>query len=678
MRPNKQVSPVIRISQGERDASARATHLEAATRKFLVTTNERKYMSTKTNFKRIALVAVAALGLGVLSSVPSQASVSTPVISGVANGSMGVTGDVQSDSLTAATFTVSAFMDAASDSISIQVVPSNTNAETTIALNGLLYLSDTGFVGTKVDTAYGKGDAAANTVLRNQHLVASIMSRNETVGVVAGATSSSYVVSRDTSVAAAGNVKASFALQLDSSPSLSLVVPGTYTYTVNIRTYEAGVLSTARSLQQELSIVVSRTAAATASLVATASPATSWITLGDTAANLSGTRSTSNDSAITVVATASTTDHGFVRVNLRNSSSGNAQESVTATISGAGRIGDGTTMGRSVVLPYSAAERAAGFKDLTVEADGTAGVATITVSTPSATFSTKTVTFYAVAPKTLVITTATPLLRVGTNDDSVRVTATDANGIVFAGTLYSYATTTAAEAIAGTARTSLTTCSFDSGDNRHECSITGTSAGTASITISNYASAALATAAANGAEVSGTATVVVSAATVSTVKIEFDKATYAPGERARIYVTPLDSAGKPFQTTAVTNLLATGGITTASALTFAGSTTTADSLTAVTVTTKANSSSTSGARAGSMEYTVFMPVAGGTVTITATGGAGLPVAGRVALTATATVTDSGAAALAAVTALQTTVASLKTLITTLTNLVLKIQKKVKA
>jgi hypothetical protein len=49
-----------------------------------------------------------------------------------------------------------------------------------------------------------------------------------------------------------------------------------------------------------------------------------------------------------------------------------------------------------------------------------------------------------------------------------------------------------------------------------------------------------------------------------------------------------------------------------------------------------------------------------------------------AISATAVVNDSGAAALAAVTALATTVASLKTLITTLTNLVLKIQKKVKA
>jgi trimeric autotransporter adhesin len=232
--------------------------------------------------------------------------------------------------------------------------------------------------------------------------------------------------------------------------------------------------------------------------------------------------------------------------------------------------------------------------------------------------------------------------------------------------------------IAGTTRATGTTCAYDSDDKRHECSITGTSVGTAKLTISNYATAALATAAANGAEVTGTATVVVSSAVPATVKIEFDKATYAPSERARIYVTPLDSSGKAMQVATYTNLFASGGISTASGLVFAGSTTTADSLTAVTITTKANSSAATGARAGSMEYTVFMPAAGGTVTLSATGGSGLPLAGRVAVTASATVTDSGAAALAAVNALATTVASLKTLITTLTNLVLKIQKKVKA
>jgi hypothetical protein len=77
-------------------------------------------------------------------------------------------------------------------------------------------------------------------------------------------------------------------------------------------------------------------------------------------------------------------------------------------------------------------------------------------------------------------------------------------------------------------------------------------------------------------------------------------------------------------------------------------------------------------------YKVFMPASGGSVKISATGGSALPAAGQVAVSATATVTDSGAAALAAVNALATTVASLRTLITTLTNLVLKIQKKVKA
>ena len=120
MASNKQVSPVIRISRGERDASARATHLEAANRKFLLTTNERKQMSSKTNFKRIALVAVAALGLGVLSSVPSQAVLSSGAVT-VTNGT-DTKRTAYTDSLTVgtqATVNVRAFADAAYDSITV-------------------------------------------------------------------------------------------------------------------------------------------------------------------------------------------------------------------------------------------------------------------------------------------------------------------------------------------------------------------------------------------------------------------------------------------------------------------------------------------------------------------------------------------------------------------------------
>jgi hypothetical protein len=118
-------------------------------------------------------------------------------------------------------------------------------------------------------------------------------------------------------------------------------------------------------------------------------------------------------------------------------------------------------------------------------------------------------------------------------------------------------------------------------------------------------------------------------------------------------------------------LFATGGIT-SSVVTGNGS----DTTTAVLIATA--TSAADAIYTPIATYTIYMPSVGGTVKMTATGGASLPLSGQVEVSATATITDSGAAALAAVTALATTVASLRTLIVTLTNLVLKIQKKVKA
>ena len=169
-------------------------------------------------------------------------------------------------------------------------------------------------------------------------------------------------------------------------------------------------------------------------------------------------------------------------------------------------------------------------------------------------------------------------------------------------------------------------------------------------------------------------TVTVSNALPATVKLAFNKASYAAGEKAYITVTVLDSAGKTMQGTTYSNLFATGGISSSYAF-GAGS----DTLTAVELIIDKANSATTPTTAGAKTYTVYMPTGStGSVKITATGGTSLPVAGQVEVSATATVTDNAAAALAAVTALATTVASLKTLITTLTNLVLKIQKKVKA
>jgi len=87
----KKVSGAIRILQQKRDASARATHLmvkndplityesgilgQAAIKKFFIATFlERKQMSTKTSFKRIALVAASALAIGGFSAVSASAA----------------------------------------------------------------------------------------------------------------------------------------------------------------------------------------------------------------------------------------------------------------------------------------------------------------------------------------------------------------------------------------------------------------------------------------------------------------------------------------------------------------------------------------------------------------------------------------------------------------------------
>jgi len=201
---------------------------------------------------------------------------------------------------------------------------------------------------------------------------------------------------------------------------------------------------------------------------------------------------------------------------------------------------------------------------------------------------------------------------------------------------------------------------YSSSTAPYPVTVTGVAAGEATITFGNASTLAAST------FKSTPVTVRVGTNTVSNVAVKFDKATYAPGEMATISVTALDSTGK-----AITGggnkdgMFADGGIT--SSLQLGNG---SDTLTPTTLTVSALT--------GAKAYTVYMPFNGGTVKLTWTGGTGLAVANQIAGTTSATVSDSGAAALAAVTALATTVASLRTLIVTLTNLVLKIQKKVKA
>jgi len=648
MTPNKQVSPVIRISQGERDASARATHLEAATRKFLVATNERKQMSTKTNFKRIALVAVAALGMGVLSSVPSQAAFTgaagDQITVTTVNGTAGLTG-AKSDSTTAGSISIRALALLQTDSLTVTAVGKSKPAGSDATYPALtLMLADTATSTSK--TVITKAAWGGNTFTAASAVVSApyLATDTATAFQILPASTNAYV-------------GAKFLAYMESTTSTRIA--GTYTYTVLVTPSEGSTGSTAGTVEvADISFVVAEAASASETVDSSKSTAFLGAAINPTA-----------DAAVSAVATASSTAAAYLAVRTYNASSFAAGESTTVSISGAGQLfHTASSVGGTSITVKSAGGTDGNFE---IRPDGRAGVATIAVSTPSTTFSSKSVSFYAKAANTITATVGTPLLAIGANTGAVRGVAVDANGLAWTGQAYIVASS-ATDALVAGSTTPVACAAYDTTNARHNCPVTALTTGTAKFKIIDAATVALATATSN--EV----TVTVSAATAATVKLEFDKATYAPNERARIYVTPLDSTGKAMQSATYANLLASGGITVVGSVSYTGTTTTADSLTVTSFTTAAQTSSTSGAKAGSMQFTVYMPAAGGTVTLSATGGTSLPLAGQVAVTATATVTDSGAAALAAVNALATTVASLRTLITTLTNLVLKIQKKVKA
>jgi hypothetical protein len=667
MTPKKQVSPVIRISQGERDASARATHLEAVTRKFLVTTNERKYMSTKTNFKRIALVAVAALGLGVLSSVPSQATatgLSVTITDGSAPASTVTMLGSSVDSRTSAKINIKAVVDA-NDSITVQLL--ETAKPTGGTSNIVMYYHDSNTstqTGVVVDTLSATNSTNA---LRGTAASSALTQAVATPAAIAGTVPASNGADM-VRISTTGNAKRidlNIGAQLDSATSVRPA--GTYTFLVIVKAYNAGQAGTeapATTVQATLNIVVS----ALAAVSTTATSTYGFAFLSSSTTSIGTGTSTTSDEVISALATTGTT-RGYFYVGVRNASNGatTARESLTATVTGAGLVclDDGSACGKSLG-PVSTT---AGDYEFELRGDGSGGLSTIKVtgSVTGASY-TKSLTYYAAAAKTLTATVLTPVLAVSTNDSAIAVTAVDAAGANWGGTAYIYASSAADATAVGGSATTPVACVFRSANNTHYCPITATTAGTGKFKVIDASTVALATATSN--EVTVTSKV----ATPATVKISFNKANYAPGEIGLILITALDAAGAALPASTISNALASGGISSDVQLLYNGAA--VAGLDDTTATLAATSGTTRVAGSEALIFTA--PMGGGKITLTAKGGSGLPLAGQVALTASATVTDNGAAALAAVNALATTVASLRTLITTLTNLVLKIQKKVKA
>jgi hypothetical protein len=598
-------------------------------------------MSTTTNFKRIALVAVAALGLGVLSSVPSQAVINSDSLT--LSSATAAQTTAETYTATSAVATVS-FFGAASDSLTVTAALVSTTAVGNTAMPVLRLIEtssawvDTITNATTLSAGAGAGSPAGTAILAN------------TATRVAAASSSVTTTAK-------------YAVYLATSTGSTAAPTTAGTYVVRLTPAAIGVGPLVGAVATNLTITV--TTAASLDKVVSAATSTSRMYEGEAAENLF-TAATA-DSVVTTVRTIGTNAVATISATLRNAAnSTNAVDSITATITGAGQLGS--------IAPGDIATVAAQGRSLTVKqgdligvfADGTAGTGTITltsftggvaIGTPkTVTFTSTTATSYAAptiaATDSSVIlagtgTTVSVFAKDGTNNVSGLTLASAAGGT----TIWAYSSDTAVATVGTvTAFNALTGYSVP---------VTGVAVGTANISFGNAATRAAATI------VSPTVAVRVGTDVPSNVTVTLDKSTYAPGEKMTMTVTILNAAGLPVVGKAsYANIFSSTNVTSSVNL---------QSGTLPTTPVEHYSNTTN-----TKTYTLYAPVTGGPVVFSWTGGTALATANQVARSVTVNVTDSGAAALAAVTALATTVASLRTLIVTLTNLVLKIQKKVRA
>ena len=593
-------------------------------------------MSTTTNFKRIALVAVAALGLGVLSSVPSQAIISADTLTVSSATAAQTTAETFTASSAVATFS---FLGNTNDSVS---VTASLVSGPSAALPALRLVETTSAL---VDSNVITGAASASA---------------RTVGYATAANTRAVVYSMVNAVSFA---TAKFAVYLSQANDLTTAPTTAGTYVVRLTPAAIGVGPLVGAVAKDITITV--TTAAALDTVPSAANSTSRMYAGEPAADLF-TAATA-DSVITTVRTINAAvPVATINAVLKNAANTTgAVDSITATITGPGQLGSSGTPSGTTASGRSITVKQGDF--VSVFADGVAGTATITltsftagvaIGTPkTVTFTSTTATSYA-APtiaatdSSVILATGTTTVSVFAKDGANNVSGLDSASAAGGTTIWAYSSDTAVATVGTVGGFNALT--------GYSVTVTGVAAGTANISFGNAATRAAATI------VSPTVAVRVGTDVPSNVTVTLDKSTYAPGEKMTMTVTILNAAALPVVgKTSYANIFSATGVT--SSVNLSGTST----LPTATIADYSNTSNTK-------TFTLYAPVTGGPVVFSWTGGTGLATANQVARSVTVNVTDSGAAALAAVTALATTVASLRTLIVTLTNLVLKIQKKVRA
>jgi hypothetical protein len=565
-------------------------------------------MSTKTTFKRIALVAVAALTLGSFSAVSATAapSVAYTTMYDTTNGYQVVGGQ--------ATVTISV----------------DTSTVTSVVLSGVGSVLSAS-VGTNTPTITGTPTTGTFYITGGS-----------------GGVSTSAVV-------------------------LTSAVAGTSTLTVT-PLGSNGAPGTA----------VTKTITWAASFTTKSVSATT-----STSLLIAGSSTTAGTSDAVVVADKAAGRAATIKVTLLDANSAAVNDlSLSATISGSGLVKastDGTAGGDARATSVTLTGANVGY--IAVNSDGTAGVATVTISAGSTVIATETVTFsgsatlYTVKQNSSVYAATTAPSTPGTQTISVTVTDAAGNKVVDGTTVYATSATTTVAAVTASATTTAGVATF---------TITGAATGTSVITFGNAASSAT---------VSTTTTVTVGSATIASVKMTTDKASYLPGEKITLTVSAMSSAATPvadgtytvFSTAPTSSMALSAGTLPVASIALVGGVKTytlnaplaegeftiagADNLTAlnaVSVSAVVENAAATAAATAAADAAAEATDAANAATDAAN------AAAEAADAATAAAQDSADAVAALSVQVATYISNLRKQITALTNLVIKIQKKVKA
>jgi len=462
-------------------------------------------MSTKTSFKRIALVAVAALGFGMLSVVPSSAGQDLSNISIVSSDTTGSVGTPVS-----ATVNMN-YVAVGSDNIAIfgasfYGAPSTSSLSTP---GGSLQWS------VPTDTSSAVNNNNALTYQASNASWAGYSQGAQTTATAAGRSSANYKLTFTPDKAGTYLVRI---FGYPNATTTAIFVDWTVVVTAPAPTaaastgYESGIDSTT---QADFALLLDNKGYASAS---------------STAGSLAGA----------------------VNVYQKNGSTTNpllVGGKLTVTVSGAGLVSLvdlGTACSATGAVRALTGTSTALSQKICMYSDGSSGVGTFTWSSGTTALGSTTATFYG-APASYTATINNSVIQVGAavaasatgmsngNRRSVQVVVKDANGVVVPGAVV-YMNSSDTTVISGSYQSATSDAL-----GRARFDLTGVAAGTSNLTFTNRATASATT---PTTEITaGPLAVRVGSLDADKVTLAFDKSSYLPGEKATITVTATDSKG---------------------------------------------------------------------------------------------------------------------------------------